>query len=458
MDSSKTSSKTPSSKSKTPSKTPSPKTPSRKTPSRKSRKTPSRKTPSPKKIPLETLYFPKPKGKTFLYDFMKKYIMVEETLEIHNIIIEYIHSGKLLLESKHIYDHACVFYDNNYLSKAQKNALNKRVELLSEDKQPEILLFSYIYVLSNDCARAFEHLDKDEQLGAWMNIKSQLPCLTRSVLNTCNVLIKSKLEEINQAPYKMSSQDETSIFLRPLPGYRHGSQTNKMHICFNGELLHHPALYFEAIHIFHSFYLEHMANLCYYKVIGGVNDRDSTIGAVVAYNLYNRKMADIAIYLEHITSESQIIEYGERFRTYFMEKWKHKIIPFSKSKLLFNSSTNASAQGKYFIQYTSGASGDTKLSCMSEIMKSETCATPGGGLTSPDNICRFQRYKVKPGIKIKKAGEHYRVDCDNSPNAASKECKKGIGTKKLGRLVNTKCVKNRLGESKDICYDELCFF
>jgi len=49
--------------------------------------------------------------------------MVEETLEIHNIIIEYIHSGKLLLESKHIYDHACVFYDNNYLSKAQKKCL-----------------------------------------------------------------------------------------------------------------------------------------------------------------------------------------------------------------------------------------------------------------------------------------------------------------------------------------------
>jgi len=79
MDSSKTSSKTPSSKSKTPSsksktpsKTPSPKTPSRKTPSRKSRKTPSRKTPSPKNTFGDAIFSKAKKARRFLYDFMKK--------------------------------------------------------------------------------------------------------------------------------------------------------------------------------------------------------------------------------------------------------------------------------------------------------------------------------------------------------------------------------------------------
>ena len=67
-----------------------------------------------------------------------------------------------------------------------------------------------------------------------------------------------------------------------------------------------------------------------------------------------------------------------------MNSWKHKIVPFSNSKLLFNNPINDKLkEGKYFIQFTSGSSGDRKLDCISKIMSLTPIPEYDGELLSP---------------------------------------------------------------------------
>jgi hypothetical protein len=169
-------------------------------------------------------------------------------------------------------------------------------------------------------------------------------------------------------------------------------------------------------------------------------------------------MADIAVYLEHVPDDTGIIDYGERFRVFFMNAWKHKIVPFSNSKLLFNNPINDKLtvkDGKYFIQFTSGSSGDSKLDCINKIHDLTQIPDYDGELVTPHSICRT-RYKIKPGITLKKDGLKYRVDCSKSPKATKKECIQGK-TKTVGRLVDSKFVTHD-DINKHVCYDELCLY
>ena len=416
---------------------------------------------------LNELYFPKPTKNIFLYNFIRKYLLVEYTLKNHNIMIHYSMTGDMRISHDDIYKNTSIFYDNNYLSNIQKKNFQEQLNKIqnNEDKKKTYNLFSYMYVLSDECINEFNHLDRDEQIANWLKIKAHLPVVNiRSSINKkCSELIKTKLMEMNGVQYTMSKGDHTSIFVEPPKSYRFGKSSNKMHICFNDELSYNVKLYFEAIKIFHDFYKEHMSTICYYKVIGGINLRDTKENVIQIYNDYNRKMPNIAIYLHHIEKESEIIEYGEKFRSYFNSKWKHKIIPFTKSKLLFNNPINKKInvdKGKYFIQYTSGASGDTKLECIGEIIRSQDkCVNKDAEFAGPHSICYGKKYKIKPGITIKKYGEHFRVNCDKSPRATRKECKKNKKlNKSIGRIINTKCGKDKYGENKNICYDELCFY
>lgn len=253
---------------------------------------------------------------------------------------------------------------------------------------------------------------------------------------------------MNNTTYNIISGDNTSIFIRRPSYYRRGRSSNKIHICFNDELSYNVNLYFEAIKLFHDFYIEHMSHICYYKVVCGISLRDSNDKVIQLYNDWNRKMPNIAIFLERVYENSKMIDYGEQFRSYFNSKWKHKIVPFTKSQLLFNNPINPKLNvndGRFFIQYTSGNAGNVKLDCINKIMKNkQNCDTDDSKFAGPHSICVGQVYKIKPGISIKKYDKHYRVDCDDSPKATSKECIKGK-TKKMGRIVNTKCTKNRKG-------------
>lgn len=412
---------------------------------------------------MQTLYFPKHKQNAIVYEFMKKYLIEDKTLFFHNRIIEYTNTGIFKLNNDYI-ENTSVFYDNNYLNSKQKMNLKRQIEKLGDDVDQKLMndLFSYTYILRNDCIHEFEDLSRDEQISNWLKIIAHLPLYVPSLINLkCSQLIKNKLEDMNKTMYTMNQGDNTSIFIRTSRYYKRGRSSNKMHICFNDELSYNVKLYFEVIQIFHDFYMEHMSHICYYKVIGGILLRDSKWKHIEAYNNFNRKMPNIAIYLEHVHEESQIIEYGERFRTYFYSRWKHKFVPFTKSQLPFNNSINKTLrveEGKYFIQYTSGSSGNQKLDCIGEIMKYKTkCDSNDGKLTSPTKICKRNTYKIKDGIRIKKIGDHYRVDCEKSTKATKKECKQGKQNKTVGRIVNTKCIKNKSGQNEDICYDELCF-
>jgi hypothetical protein len=410
---------------------------------------------------LNELYLPHTKKNELLYHFIKKYVMVEETLKMHNTIIDYAETGTYTIEEGLISNNVSVYYDNNYLNKTQKDKYNK----ILADKHNETIqyynLISFIYILDRNCIYAFNHLTIDEQLTNWMRIKSQLPTLPNSLINhKCSSLIKDKLQEVTGNTFSMTLTDNMSIYVIPYARYIRGLSTNKMHICFNPELLSNTKLYFEAMLIFYRFYIENMRNICFYKVIGSNIDRDSKKPNNIAFNDFNRKMADIVIYLEHVHIETDVINYGERFRMFFLKSWKHKIVPFSKSKLLFNSSTNDTLtvnRGKYFIQYTSGAAGNTKLDCINKIINLPETAEFNGELLSPQSICR-NNYKIKTGISFKKDGLKYRVDCKNSRKATKKECKKGIRNESVGRFVDSKFVTDSQGIDKHVCYDELCFY
>ena len=448
---------------------PSPSIPSHSIPSRRSRRTARVSSffndlnisyePTQRFKYLNELYLPHTRKNELLYHFIKKYVMVDETLKMHNTIIDYAETGIYTMEEGLIGNNVSVYYDNNYLNQSQKDKYNKIIA----DKHNETIqyynLISFIYILDRNCIYAFNHLTIDEQLTNWMRIKSQLPTLPNSLINhKCSSLIKDKLQEVTSNTFSMTLTDNMSIYVIPYARYIRGLSTYKMHICFNPELLSNTKLYFEAMLIFYKFYIAHMRNICFYKVIGSNIDRDSKKPNNVAFNNFNRKMADIVIYLEHVHNESDVIDYGERFRIFFMKAWKHKIVPFSKSRLLFNSSTNDTLnEGKYFIQYTSGAAGNTKLDCINKIINLPETAEFNGELSSPQSICR-NRYKIKTGISFKKDGLKYRVDCKNSRKATRKECKKGIRNKSIGRFVDSRFVKDVFGEDKHVCYDELCFY
>lgn len=399
-----------------------------------------------------------PKHDSFLNHFVKKYIMVNETLKLHNGLIEYAKSGIYDIDPELTNQNVTIYYDNTYLNKFKKK-YEHRIKDEDNETQQNYILLSFVYILSRDCIDAFNHLSADEQLTLWMRIKSQLPTLVNSPMNyKCSTLIKDKLEDVTKQRFNMTSTDTMSIYNIPNSTYKRGNSTHKMHICFNPELFSTTSLYFEAILIFHNFYTEHMQNVSFYKVIGSNVDRDSKKPNIVAFNDYNRKMADIVVYLEHIHNESEVIDYGERFRTFFMKAWKHKITPFSKSRLLFNSSTDHTLSvkdGKYFIQYTSGAAGNTKLDCISKIIHLPNVPEFNGELLSPETICK-RPYKIKTGITFKKDGLKYRIDCKHSPKATKKECIKGIRNK-IGRYVDSKFIEDN-GTHKHICYDELCFY
>jgi len=385
--------------------------------------------------------------------------MENETLKIHNHIIEYGQTGRELIQRSDLENNVTVYYDNDYMTPKQKKTWNERIHKLESESQQIQIVLSLIYILRNECVNVYNHLTEDEQLYRWMRIRYKLPTPPKSpIANKCSTLMKHKLEQLTQREFYMNPSDDTSIYLIPLQSYTRGSYTSKMHICFNPILLGNPKLYFEAIMLFHIFYTQYMINICIYKVIGSNVDRDSKEKNVVAWNNFNRKMADIAIYLEHISDERSIIEYGERFRTFFMNSWKHKIVPFSNSKLLFNNPINDKLkEGKYFIQFTSGSSGDTKLDCISKIQSLPQIPEYDGELLSPQSICRT-RFKIKPGISFKKEGLKYRVDCKKSRDTTRKECKKGIRNKYIGRFVDSRFVKDVFGENKHVCYDELCFY
>jgi hypothetical protein len=407
---------------------------------------------------VNELYLPFTKKNSFLNNFVRKYIMVKETLEIQNLIIRYAETSHYNIDDN-VLNHVPVFYDNYYLNPYKEKFEERLLTLEDNDTRQTLNLYSYIYVLSDDCIHCFNHLETDEQLSKWMRIKSQLPTIVTSPINRkCSLLIKEKLETITGHRFRMNRGDYQSIYIDTPPEYIFGPSTSKMHICFNSELLSNTKLYFEAILIFHNFYMEHMRHVSYYKVLGANIERDSKKQNIMDFNNFNRKLADIAIYLQYVPNEIDIIDYGERFRLFFMKSWKHKIVPFSNSKLLFNNPINDTLKkGKYFVQFTSGASGDTKLDCITKINNLPVGTEYDGALLPPQSICRGN-YKIKTGISFKKDGLKYRVDCKHSRKATKKECKKGIRNESIGRFVDSKFVTDSQGINKHVCLDELCFY
>lgn len=137
-----------------------------------------------------------------------------------------------------------------------------------------------------------------------------------------------------------------------------------------------------------------------------------------------------------------------------------EIVPYSNSKLLFNNPINDTLSiknGKYFLQFTSSASCDTKLDCINQINNLQACTEYDGELLSPQTICNTP-YKIKTVITFKKDGLKYRVDCKHSRKATKKECIKGIRNKSIGRFVDSKFVKDAQGVNKHVYLDELCFY
>ena len=308
-----------------------------------------------------------------------------------------------------------------------------------------------------------------------------LPHLRLESINTTNEII-SYVD-----PFSIAVIQKNNLYLTcNFRVYNERPELVKLHICFNNRLSYLEKL-IDAIDLFIQCYELNYIRLNRYinniKFPGYFAHSPCPKGQKLLCSTimkHNRPMANIVIYPKGDTLYQQrenIDKITSIFLDYFNQNW-NEVIKLGADKPLDFNQPVLDIKDKWLFQFTEKGSGDSKLGCQEIILGNANRVDKkycrGLPIIQPKDIGPYGSFKkcfidseykrrewgIPSDIQINSEG---KVDC-NDENAirirekyGAKYCTKHLDGYR-GKYLDGSCIRNKGGELKKYCVDDLCFY